>query len=84
MTRSPPSAAATASRWAAGAAWLGGAHAGATVACGQPMVRWDPAAVQAGGLSPICPVVALDATAGELSDLAGGSVSPGDPLFSWS
>jgi PTS system N-acetylglucosamine-specific IIA component len=58
-------------------------EAGATVACGQPMVRWDPAAVQAGGLSPICPVVALDATATDLSDLASGSVSSTDPLFSW-
>jgi PTS system glucose-specific IIA component len=58
-------------------------EAGATVVCGQPMVRWDPAAVQAGGLSPICPVVALDATAADLSDLASGSVSSTDPLFSW-
>jgi PTS system glucose-specific IIA component len=58
-------------------------EAGATVACGQPMVRWDPAAVQAGGLSPICPVVALDATASDLSAPASGSVSAGDPLFSW-
>jgi sugar PTS system EIIA component len=58
-------------------------EAGATVACGQPMVRWDPAAVQAGGLSPICPVVALDAAASDLSGLASGSVSISDPLFSW-
>jgi PTS system N-acetylglucosamine-specific IIA component len=58
-------------------------EAGATVVCGQPMVRWDPAAVQAGGLSPICPVVALDATTAELSGLASGSVSAGDVLFSW-
>jgi sugar PTS system EIIA component len=69
---------------------LGGAgfellvEAGATVACGQPMVRWDPVEVQAGGLSPVVPVVALDATAGALADLASGSVSAGDPLFSWS
>ena len=59
-------------------------EAGATVACGQPMVRWDPAAVQAGGLSAVCPVVALDAAAEALSGLASGSVSAGDPLFSWS
>ena len=69
---------------------LGGAgfellvEAGATVCCGQPMIRWDPAAVQAGGLSPVCPVVALDAAAGALSGLAAGPVSAGDPLFSWS
>lgn len=69
---------------------LGGAgfellvEADATVRSGQPMVRWDPAAVQAGGLSPVCPVVALDATPDALSGLASGPVSPGDPLFSWS
>jgi sugar PTS system EIIA component len=68
---------------------LGGAgfellvEAGATVACGQPMVRWDPAAVQGGGLSALCPVIALDAAAAELSELASGTVSIGDPLFSW-
>ena len=58
-------------------------EAGATVARGQPMVRWDPAAVQAGGLSPICPVVALDAVASALSGLASGPVSTSDTLFSW-
>jgi PTS system N-acetylglucosamine-specific IIA component len=68
---------------------LGGAgfellvEAGATVACGQPMVRWDPAAVQGGGLSALCPVIALDAAAAELAELASGTVSIGDPLFSW-
>jgi PTS system glucose-specific IIA component len=68
---------------------LGGAgfemlvEVGATVVSGQPMVRWDPAAVQAGGLSPVCPVVALDATAGSLSALASGPISAGSTLFSW-
>lgn len=56
---------------------------GATVACGQPMVRWDPAVVAAGGFWLICPVVALDATASDLSAPASGPVSAGDPLFSW-
>jgi sugar PTS system EIIA component len=58
-------------------------EAGATVVRGQPVVRWDPAAVQAGGLSPICPVVALDAVASDLSGLASGPVSSSDVLFSW-
>jgi PTS system N-acetylglucosamine-specific IIA component len=68
---------------------LGGAgfeplvEVGATVACGQPVVRWDPAAVRAGGFAPVCPVVALDATASDLSAPASGSVSAGDALFSW-
>ena len=57
---------------------------GDTVACGQPVIRWDPAAVQAGGLSAVCPVVALDADPGSLSGFAAGVVAAGDPLFSWS
>lgn len=56
---------------------------GATVACGQPVARWDPAAVRAGGLCPTCPVVALDAAAADLSGPASGPVSAGDPLFRW-
>jgi sugar PTS system EIIA component len=59
-------------------------EAGATVSCGQPMVRWDPAAVQAGGLSPVCPVLALDAAIEDLSALASGELSAGDALFDWS
>ena len=59
-------------------------ESGATVACGQPLVRWDPAAILARGLSPICPVVALDAAASDLSAPASGSVSARDPLFTWS
>ena len=57
---------------------------GDEVAAGQPVVRWDPAAVEAGGRSPVSPVVALDAPADELADLReSGDVSPGDPLFTW-
>ena len=47
------------------------------------MIRWDPAAVRAGGLSPIRPVVALDAAASDLSAPASGPVSAGDPLLFW-
>lgn len=57
---------------------------GGTVVREQPVVRWDPAAVTAAGLSAVCPVVALDAEPGQLGDFAAGSVSPGDPLFRWS
>ncbi len=57
---------------------------GAKVAAGQRIVAWDPTQVEAGGRSPICPVVALDAKADALSDLAGpGEVQPGTPLFTW-
>ncbi|RAG83057.1 PTS glucose transporter subunit IIA [Streptacidiphilus pinicola] len=57
---------------------------GDTVKRGQPVVKWDPAAVEAAGKSPICPIVALEATADQLSDLAEtGELAAGDALFSW-
>jgi sugar PTS system EIIA component len=57
---------------------------GMEVEAGQPVVRWDPAAVEAGGRSPVCPVVAMDAKAERLSDLAEpGEIAAGAPLFSW-
>jgi sugar PTS system EIIA component len=60
------------------------AEEGAQVTRGQPLVRWDPAAVEAGGRSPICPVIALDAAADALSDFAeSDDVVPGDRLFVW-
>ncbi|MFE2749463.1 PTS glucose transporter subunit IIA [Streptomyces scopuliridis] len=57
---------------------------GDTVTRGQAVVRWDPSAVEAAGKSPICPVVALEATADSLSDLReDGDVKTGDTLFGW-
>jgi sugar PTS system EIIA component len=57
---------------------------GDTVRRGDAVVRWDPAAVEAGGKSPVCPVVALEATAESLSEVANGTeVKPGDTLFNW-
>ncbi|MEV5983030.1 PTS glucose transporter subunit IIA [Streptomyces sp. NPDC052114] len=57
---------------------------GDTVQRGQAVVRWDPAAVEAAGKSPVCPIVALEATAESLSDLVeAGDVKAGDALFSW-
>ncbi|MBB0246665.1 PTS glucose transporter subunit IIA [Streptomyces alkaliphilus] len=58
---------------------------GDTVERGQPVVRWDPSAVEAAGKSPICPVIALDAGADALSDMVpAGEVRAGDTLFLWS
>ncbi|MET8815458.1 PTS glucose transporter subunit IIA [Streptomyces sp. NPDC004549] len=52
---------------------------------GQSIVRWNPAAVETAGKSPICPVVALEATAESLSEVVeSGQVQRGDSLFSWS
>ncbi|SEG90317.1 PTS system N-acetylglucosamine-specific IIA component, Glc family [Actinacidiphila yanglinensis] len=57
---------------------------GDTVRRGQPVVGWDPAAVEAGGKSPICPVIALEATADALGEVAqDGEVAAGDTLFNW-
>lgn len=57
---------------------------GDTVTRGQGVVRWDPSAVEASGKSPVCPVVALDATVEALSELRDdGEVKAGEPLFLW-
>jgi PTS system N-acetylglucosamine-specific IIA component len=56
---------------------------GDTVTPGQLLVEWDPAAVEAGGRSAICPVVGLEAAPDSLTRLAepGTRVAPGDPLL---
>ncbi|MHC8560971.1 PTS sugar transporter subunit IIA [Streptomyces albidoflavus] len=57
---------------------------GDTVAQGQSVVRWDPSAVESAGKSPVCPVVALEAVADQLSGVREeGDVAAGQPLFSW-
>ncbi|MBO1331473.1 PTS glucose transporter subunit IIA [Streptomyces sp. VRA16 Mangrove soil] len=57
---------------------------GDTVTRGQAVVRWDPAAVEAAGKSPVCPVVALEATAESLSNVVeDGELKAGDALFGW-
>ncbi|MFI6349792.1 PTS glucose transporter subunit IIA [Streptomyces sp. NPDC050560] len=59
-------------------------YKGDRVELGQPVVRWDPAAVEAAGRSPVCPVIAVDATAEALSDIVeDGTVGAGDVLFGW-
>jgi PTS system glucose-specific IIA component len=58
---------------------------GDTVRRGQPIVRWNPADVESSGKSPVCPVIALEATADALSGLReDGEVAAGDDLFVWS
>ncbi|MER7914553.1 PTS glucose transporter subunit IIA [Streptomyces sp. NPDC096068] len=60
------------------------ASKGDTVTRGQAVVRWNPAAVEAAGKSPISPVVALEAGAESLSDIAeSGELKAGDHLFGW-
>jgi PTS system N-acetylglucosamine-specific IIA component len=57
---------------------------GDRVTRGQALVRWDSAAVEAAGRSPLSPVVALEATADALTDvLDNDDVKAGDALFGW-
>ena len=56
---------------------------GEHVAAGQPVITWNPADIEAGGLSPICPVIALDAEPDRIGALALGPVRAGDQLFHW-
>ncbi|MEV6978250.1 PTS glucose transporter subunit IIA [Kitasatospora sp. NPDC093806] len=58
---------------------------GDTVVRGQAVIKWDPAAVEAAGKSPISPIVALEAASDALGAVReDGEVAVGDALFSWS
>ncbi|SEB53763.1 PTS system N-acetylglucosamine-specific IIA component, Glc family [Nocardioides exalbidus] len=62
------------------------AEQGSEVAAGDPMITWDPSALPAtaGGqdVSPVVPVVLMDAPKGSVSsDAIGGDVVAGDLLF---
>ncbi|GAA2269518.1 MULTISPECIES: PTS sugar transporter subunit IIA [Kitasatospora] len=51
---------------------------------GQPVIKWDPAAVEAAGKSPISPIVALEASAEQLGEVVeSGEVAIGGELFTW-
>jgi len=59
---------------------------GSEVAAGDPMIAWDPSTLpsSAAGLdvSPVVPVLLMDAPKGSVtSDAVGGSVAAGDLLF---
>lgn len=55
---------------------------GEKVRAGQPIVRWNPAEVEAAGYNPVCPVVALDTSADALSEVVEeGEVRSGASLF---
>jgi len=58
---------------------------GDTVAAGDVVVSWNPADVEAGGRSPVCPVVALEGKPGSVRALValGTPVRAGEPLFEW-
>ena len=68
-----------------GAGFVLHASEGEVVAAGQVVVTWEPATVAAGGRSPVCPVVGLEAPADVITPLVspGDTVSAGAPLLSW-
>ncbi|MEU1630412.1 PTS glucose transporter subunit IIA [Streptomyces sp. NPDC020096] len=58
---------------------------GDSVKRGDAIVRWNPAQVEEAGKSPVCPIVALEATADVLTDVAeDGDVTVGQTIFLWS
>ncbi|MBE2999854.1 PTS glucose transporter subunit IIA [Nocardiopsis sp. HNM0947] len=59
------------------------AEQGQRVEAGTPIVRWCPGSVAAAGKPSVVPVVALDASAEALTEVAHGAVEHGDPLFVW-
>jgi sugar PTS system EIIA component len=56
---------------------------GDQVTAGQPIIEWNPAAVKAGGRSPMVPVIALDCQAEQLTPgrPPGTNVEPGERLL---
>lgn len=60
------------------------ASKGDTVVRGQPLVRWDPSAIEQAGKSPISPVIALEASSDSLAAvIEEGAVDTGTTLFKW-
>ena len=58
---------------------------GDEVEAGAAVVEWDPAVIEGGGRSPVCPVVALDAAADDVRVVArDGEIAGGAALFTWS
>ena len=55
---------------------------GATVAAGDPMVRWDPSTITGDDISTLVPVVAMDRPKGSVpAPSAGATTAIGDVLF---
>ncbi|WP_374929249.1 PTS glucose transporter subunit IIA [Kytococcus sedentarius] len=52
-----------------------------SVAAGDPVVSWDPAAIDAGGRSALVPVVLMDSAADSVDPAVSGEVDGGQLLF---
>jgi len=57
---------------------------GEAVDAGQPAITWSPVQIEAGGLNPIVPVIALEGQESALTPVPSGQrVEAGDPLMTW-
>jgi PTS system glucose-specific IIA component len=54
---------------------------GDEVTSGTPIVRWNPAMIEAGGRSPIVPVVVMDSAPDSVQPAATGAVRVGEEIF---
>lgn len=60
------------------------ASEGDTIDAGSPVISWSPAQIEAGGLNPIVPVIALEGQESALTPVPSGQrVEAGDPLMTW-
>ena len=60
------------------------ASEGDTIDAGSPVISWSPAQIEAGGLNPIVPVIALEGDESALGPtLLGRKVAAGDTLMDW-
>ena len=57
---------------------------GEAVDAGQPALTWSPAQIEAGGLNPIVPVIALEGDETDLEPMSPGRMTAaGDTLMTW-
>jgi len=60
------------------------ASEGDTIDAGSPVISWSPAQIEAGGLNPIVPVIALEGDETDLEPVSSGRITAaGDTLMTW-
>ena len=60
------------------------ADEGQSIDAGSPVISWSPAQIQAGGLNPIVPVIALEGDESDLEPVSPGHrVAAGETLMTW-
>ena len=60
------------------------ASEGDTIDAGSPVISWSPAQIEAGGLNPIVPVIALEGDETDLEPVSPGRImAAGDTLMTW-